>query len=83
MDKDLLKIKIAECFDGRGCKIEFDPLDHYGWLTINCSCCIFPDDIKRLRELLYVSSICASIDYTEILPVPFIEISCCYKDVVL
>ena len=80
MDKDLLKIKIAECFDGRGCTIEFDPSDHYGWLNINCGCCIFPDDIKRLSELLYISNISASIDYTEMFPVPFIQISCCYKD---
>ena len=83
MDKDLLKIKIADCFHGRGCVIEFDPSDNYGWLNINCGCCIFPDDIKRLRDLLYVSNISASMDYSSPLSMPYIEIFCCYKDVKL
>lgn len=80
MDKDLLKIKISECFTHYDCIVEFDPNHHYGWLNVKCSCCVFPDEIARLRELLYVSNICASIDFSVIPHVPYIEIYCCYKD---
>lgn len=82
MTKDLLKVKIAECFQGRGCKIDFDPQGHYGWLIINCGSCIFPDDIDRLRKFLYVSNISASVDYDHLPHLLYVEIYCSYEDII-
>lgn len=78
MDKDLLQTKICECFSRYDCIVEFDPHHHYGWLNVKCSCTVFPDDIARLSELVYVSNICASIDYSATSHVPYINIICCY-----
>lgn len=82
MTKDLLKIKIAECFNGRPCVVIFDPLEHYGWLSINCGSCVFPEDIDRLRKILYVSNITSEVDYDTFPPLPYVEVYCSYKDVV-
>lgn len=57
MKKELLRVKIEDCFNGRSCRIDFED---DGWLTVFCGCWIFPDDIDRLRKVLYVSTIRAS-----------------------
>ena len=80
MDKDLLKIKISECFSRYDCIVEFDPNLINGWLRVKCSCTVFPEEIARLRELVHVSNIRASIDYSVTPHVPYINIFCCYKD---
>lgn len=82
MTKEELSIKISDCFDGRSCIIKYDPLDHYGWLDVHCGSCIFPDDLFRLRNILYISNISSTIDFQLAIPVPDIVISCCYKDVI-
>lgn len=78
MSTDELKIKIAGCFNGRGCHIDFDPHDHYGWLNIKCGACVFPSDIKRLQKFLYVANISATYDHSFVPPMPEVEIYCCY-----
>ena len=80
MTKDELKIAIAKCFRGRECSVEFDPHGHYGWLVLRCSCCVFPEEIDSLRKVLYVSNICASINYDSKPYLPYIEIDCSYQD---
>ena len=80
MNKDLLRTKINECFSRYDCHVEFDPNLLHGWLRIQCSCTVFPEEIARLSELVYVSNIRASIDYSVTPHVPYINIICCYKE---